>query len=501
MPVVKRVRFTRLASLLCLAAITGACATSERRTREAPERSLFNDNRNAAPQDTTRQPTIAAAPVEQGEGGYKVAAADRVTFTVRAPDAKAVKLFYQPVIADERFVALKTPGGLADEPNGEFRGQLQLPADFTGDVWALVTYPDGSTKQTERLSLTTRAPGDAGASKANDGGDDATRDSAPRQISAGGADAIGKEESARSDKATGGRVARTSLAEGRDDIRITVNVPAFLLTLWQGGKQVATYPVGVGRKNFPIPIDERTASQIILNPAWIPPDSSWVSEDLVGERIEADDPRNPLGKIKIPLGDAYLIHEAARPSDIGNLVSHGCIRMLTDDIFDLTNKIARAQGLPITTQEIERAQGTTERRSIALDRPLTVDINYDIAVIEGGVLHLYPDVYERDTNGVERLRRELKDVGVDDSRLGDEALRAMLARVSPDQKFVVKVSDVKADRVAAGGRSEPLTFQQAKELEAVRLSSALPGAPRAGHRDSRRRPAAVVLTPFLSHNG
>lgn len=37
-----------------------------------------------------------------------------------------------------------------------------------------------------------------------------------------------------------------------------------------------------------------------------------------------------MGKIKIPLGDAYLIHEAAKPTDIGSLASHGCVRMLTE---------------------------------------------------------------------------------------------------------------------------------------------------------------------------
>ena len=110
-----------------------------------------------------------------------------------------------------------------------------------------------------------------------------------------------------------------------------MNVPAFRLTLWQNGKEVKTYQIGVGRKKFPLQIGERKATQIVWNPEWVPPDSSWVheSEDVEpGERIEADDPRNPLGKVKIPLGGGYLIHQAAKPSDIGHLVSHGCIRML-----------------------------------------------------------------------------------------------------------------------------------------------------------------------------
>jgi hypothetical protein len=46
---------------------------------------------------------------------------------------------------------------------------------------------------------------------------------------------------------------------------------------------------------------------VIWNPAWIPPDSEWVAEHKgvnPGDIIKASDPRNPLGKMKIPLGGA-----------------------------------------------------------------------------------------------------------------------------------------------------------------------------------------------------
>ena len=252
---------------------------------------------------------------------------------------------------------------------------------------------------------------------------------------------------------------RASLRPNRPDIRITVNVPAFLLTLWQDGREVATYPVGVGRKAFPIPVGERRATRIILNPAWVPPDSAWVREsDEVEpyERIPADDPRNPLGKIKIPLGDAYLIHEAAKPSDIGSLVSHGCVRMLTDDLFDLTERIVRARALDITGEEISQARGDSERRVLPLEEPLPVDINYDTEVVEGGVLHVYPDVYDRKTNTVERLREDLRAAGVDVSKLDEAALRQMIEKAGMSEKFVVRVSDIRRGHALAAGRTEPL---------------------------------------------
>jgi hypothetical protein len=151
-----------------------------------------------------------------------------------------------------------------------------------------------------------------------------------------------RNESERSDRLTGGRVMQAEFEPDRPDIRITLNVPSFRLTLWQNGKEVKSYYVGVGMKEHPIYIGDRQASEIIWNPAWIPPASDWVSEIKSvrpGEIIKASDPRNPLGKMKIPLGDRYLIHQAAKMSDVGNLVSHGCVRMPRPDLYDLAEKI------------------------------------------------------------------------------------------------------------------------------------------------------------------
>ncbi|MDQ1591289.1 MAG: L,D-transpeptidase ErfK/SrfK [Pyrinomonadaceae bacterium] len=266
-------------------------------------------------------------------------------------------------------------------------------------------------------------------------------------------------ESVRSDKFTGGRIERAALVAGEPDIEITVDVPAFCLTLWQKGKEVKTYAVGVGRKDFPISIGEKQASEIIWNPDWIPPNSEWVTGRKgvkAGEVIRASDPRNPLGKLKIPLGYGYLIHQAAAPTDLGNLVSHGCIRMLRTDLYDLAEKIVAARGLPVSAKKIANAKVTKNTVVAKLDEPLAVDINYDTEVVEGGYLHLYPDVYERGTNTVKALRAELESSGVDASALDDATLKAMLARVNAKQKYVVSVESITAGRALADGRVLPL---------------------------------------------
>jgi lipoprotein-anchoring transpeptidase ErfK/SrfK len=390
-----------------------------------------------------QEPKIEAAPLGQEAGQWKVVAAETMKITVTAPGAVEVKLLYKPAVAVGRHAELKTftasTGG-----GGMFSMEWKPGPDFIGDVWAEPLYPNGVKKKTASLSLASESA-----------------------VTQGGAiplDSIGAslktDESERSDKLTGGRIEQTSLGPGDRRIWITVNVPAFRLTLWQNGKEVRTYQIGVGRLGFPLPVGERKATGIIWNPEWIPPDSPWVEESEeveAGERIEADDPRNPLGKVKILLGGAILIHEAAKPSDIGRLVSHGCVRMLTDDLFDLAEKIVAARSLPVTKDQIEQAKTSAERLAVKLDPPVWVDINYDTQVIEGGVLRLYPDIYNRGVSTIENLRAELSGAGVGVAKLDNQTLQQMIKRVSRKEGFRVSIADIKAGRAGAAGRQFPTT--------------------------------------------
>jgi hypothetical protein len=266
-------------------------------------------------------------------------------------------------------------------------------------------------------------------------------------------------ESERSDKLTGGHIEKGEFEAGQPDIKLTLNVPSFRLTLWQNGREVKSYFIGVGMKDYPIYIGQREAHEVIWNPAWIPPSSDWVKSHKgvrPGEVIKASDPRNPLGKVKIPLGDGYLIHQATGPSNLGNLVSHGCVRMLRADLYDLAEKIVAARSLPVTRRQIAVAKAGTKPLVAALGEPLEFDINYDTLVVEGGVLYIYPDVYDRRTNTVARLRDELSTNGVDASSLDDAELKKMLGAVTRRTKFVVPVASIQQGRALADGHAEPL---------------------------------------------
>lgn len=269
-----------------------------------------------------------------------------------------------------------------------------------------------------------------------------------------------RRDSARSDKLTGGVIEKTTLAAGEGDVKITINVPSFQMTLWQKGREVKTYPIGVGLLEYPLFVGRRQASELVWNPVWIPPSSDWIeasSKVKPGEIILPTDPRNPLGKMKIPLGYGYLIHQAKGAQDLGSLVSHGCVRVLQADLYDLAEKIVAARSLEVSAKEIAQAKRNKKTLVAELTPNIPVEITYDTLVVEAGRLHVYPDVYQRKTNTPERLRAELESSGVETSNLSDADLKKMLARAVGKTKFVVSVKNIEAGRAVAGQTSPVVT--------------------------------------------
>jgi hypothetical protein len=263
-------------------------------------------------------------------------------------------------------------------------------------------------------------------------------------------------DSARSNKRTGGHVQKAVLVRGDPNIRISINLPSFQLTLWQNGNEIRSYPIGIGLEEFPVAVGNRRATSIEWNPVWIPPSSDWIEKSSTvkaGEIILPTDPRNPLGKVKIPLGYGYLIHQAKGPADMGSLVSHGCVRVMQPDLYDLSEKIVAALSLNVTPAQISAAKRNKKSLLAPLEPFVAVEVTYDTIVVEDGRLNIYPDVYRHKRNTVENVRRELQTSGVDDGQLTDAEIRKMIAAAVGKRKFVVSVAAIRNGTALAAGRT------------------------------------------------
>jgi lipoprotein-anchoring transpeptidase ErfK/SrfK len=218
------------------------------------------------------------------------------------------------------------------------------------------------------------------------------------------------------------------------DTRVVVNAPAYRMDVFQGGKLVKTYKVGIGYPEFPLPQGMRKADTIIFNPVWTPPDEPWVKGKFApGKKVEAGSKDNPLGPVKIPIGLPSLIHGGKAPAKLGGFASHGCVGLTSAQVQDFSVVLASLGGAQLTPEDVAAyAKSREETKQVKLNTPVPVELRYETIVVEDGRLHVYRDVYDKGTNTEENLRRVLEAFGVKPEDLSEqeraqvtEALRAM----------------------------------------------------------------------------
>ena len=229
----------------------------------------------------------------------------------------------------------------------------------------------------------------------------------------------------------------TALAKPNEvptDTRIVVNAPAYRMDVFQDGKLIKSYKVGIGYPEFPLPTGLRTAKKIVFNPAWTPPDEPWVKGEFQpGKKVEAGSKNNPLGPIKIPIGLPSLIHGGKAPSRLGTFASHGCVGLTNALVQDFTAELTKLSGSPLTPQQIKAyEQKRSETSEVNLSTPVPVELRYETIVADDGKLHIYRDVYEHGTNTEENLERVLqayglsmKDLSADEQTKVRDALKKM----------------------------------------------------------------------------
>jgi len=200
------------------------------------------------------------------------------------------------------------------------------------------------------------------------------------------------------------------------DTRVVVNAPAYRMDLFENGKVVKTYKIGIGYPEFPLPVGNRKADTIIFNPTWTTPDEPWVEASnkvKVGQKVAAGDKLNPLGPIKIPIGLPSLIHGGKAAAKLGGFASHGCVGLTNGQVQDFAMNIARLSGTELTQDDVKNyGLKKTETKNVKLGKTVPVELRYETIVVEDGKLKIFRDVYERGTNTEENLRAVLDGYGV-----------------------------------------------------------------------------------------
>lgn len=121
--------------------------------------------------------------------------------------------------------------------------------------------------------------------------------------------------------------------------------------------QVQTYPIGIGRMDWATPLGTTKITGKVKDPTWTPPESIRREHAAKGDplpRVVPAGPDNPLGRYAMRLSiPGYLIHSTNKPLGVGMRVSHGCIRMLPDDIERLFPQLPVGTPVNIVNQPVK----------------------------------------------------------------------------------------------------------------------------------------------------
>lgn len=120
---------------------------------------------------------------------------------------------------------------------------------------------------------------------------------------------------------------------------------------------VDTYPTSVGRMDWKTPLGETRVIRKQRDPSWHPPASVKQEAEAHGDTVPdvvPPGPDNPLGAYALRLGlPGYLIHGTNKPYGVGMRVTHGCVRLLPEDIEELFGRVPVGTPVQILNQPVK----------------------------------------------------------------------------------------------------------------------------------------------------
>jgi L,D-transpeptidase ErfK/SrfK len=143
---------------------------------------------------------------------------------------------------------------------------------------------------------------------------------------------------------------------------LVLNLPEMRIYHFRAGGRngpgtVDTYPVSIGRMDWKTPLGGARIVRRQRNPSWRPPASIRKEAAASGEILPEffpPGPENPLGTHALRLNlPGYLIHGTNKPYGVGMRVTHGCVRLLPEDISQLFERVKVGTRVQILNQPVK----------------------------------------------------------------------------------------------------------------------------------------------------
>ncbi|MEZ0262444.1 MAG: L,D-transpeptidase family protein [Alphaproteobacteria bacterium] len=126
---------------------------------------------------------------------------------------------------------------------------------------------------------------------------------------------------------------------------IVINLAKSRLYYFTKEGDVMSFPIASGKSGWETPQAATVVTLKRKNPIWTPPPRIREENPDLPDFIPAG-PDNPLGGYAISLGiSGIMIHGTTSPNSIGKQASHGCIRMYSEHVEKLFEKVQK--GTPV----------------------------------------------------------------------------------------------------------------------------------------------------------
>jgi L,D-transpeptidase ErfK/SrfK len=183
---------------------------------------------------------------------------------------------------------------------------------------------------------------------------------------------------------------------------IIINIPDRTLYFFRKGKLQTAFPVGLGMPSWRgltqwrTPVGEFEIIEKKKNPTWYVPESMQWKMEMEGKPVKTvvlPGPDNPLGRYAMKTSiSGIVIHETIWPTSVYQFRSHGCIRVLPDNMEKFFNEVEIGTSGELIYNPVK------------------------LAVIEGRVfLEVHKDIYGKIKNLEAEAIRLIEEKGVVDS--------------------------------------------------------------------------------------
>jgi L,D-transpeptidase ErfK/SrfK len=178
------------------------------------------------------------------------------------------------------------------------------------------------------------------------------------------------------------------------DDGILINIPQRMLFHFKSGRLQAAYPAALGRRTWPTPTGDFEVLGKEKDKTWIVPVS--IQEEMLanGKPVREEvppGPENPLGRHWIRISPSEGIHGTNAPASIYKFQTHGCIRLLPENIDRLFKEVSVGTPVKIVYEPVLLAR--------------LPDGHF--------YLEVHPDIYRKAGNPLETVRVMAEAAGAD----------------------------------------------------------------------------------------